>query len=397
MGIDPSWYKGLLQLSAWEVVGATLILTHITILSITLYLHRFSAHNAIDLHPAIQHFFRFWLWLTTGMNTKEWTAIHRKHHAVCETADDPHSPVVRGLNEVLWRGSELYRAEAKNEETLRRFGQRCPEDWVERNVYSRFSGLGITLMFLADVTLFGVIGITVWAVQMIWSPVFAAGVINGIGHYFGYRNFECKDNARNLVPWGILIGGEELHNNHHTYPNSAKFSVRFWEFDIGWVWIRAFKALGLAKVKFTRPLVYRDITKKDIDHDTILAVINNRFQIMDNYRRTVIGPLVKNELAKAEGKKRQILRRAKKLLSREGALLKPDHVERLNTIVESSHALKVIYEKRLALQAIWQTFKDKNDRIEALREWCRQAEASGIRALQDFAMQLRTYTLPQMA
>ena len=252
-------------------------------------------------------------------------------------------------------------------------------------------------MFLADVTLFGVIGITVWAVQMIWSPVFAAGVINGIGHYFGYRNFECKDNARNIVPWGILIGGEELHNNHHTYPNSAKFSVRFWEFDIGWVWIRAFKLLGLAKVKFTRPLVYRDITKKDIDHDTILAVINNRFQIMDNYRRTVIGPLVKNELARAEGKKRQILRRAKKLLSREDALLKPDHVERLNSIVESSHALKVIYEKRLALQAIWQTFKDKNDRLEALREWCRQAEASGIRSLQDFAVQLRTYTLPRMA
>ena len=240
------WHTGLLDLSIWQLIATTLLLTHVTIVSVTVYLHRYSAHRALELHPALKHFFRFWLWLTTAMNTREWTAIHRKHHAKCETPDDPHSPVHKGLATVVRKGAELYMAEAKNEETLRIYGKNCPDDWVERNLYSRFPNLGIVLMLAIDLALFGALGLTVWAVQMIWIPFWAAGVVNGLGHAVGYRNFECRDAATNLVPWGILIGGEELHNNHHTYPNSAKLSVRKWEFDMGWAWIRLFSLLGLA-------------------------------------------------------------------------------------------------------------------------------------------------------
>ena len=227
------WYNGLLDLSAWQLLAVTLLITHVTIVSVTVYLHRYSAHRALELHPALKHFFRFWLWLTTAQNTREWTAIHRKHHAKCETVDDPHSPVIKGLRTVLLTGAELYRAEAENPETLRIYGKNCPEDWVERNVYSRFPVGGIAIMAVIDLALFGVLGMTVWAVQMMWIPVWAAGVVNGLGHAIGYRNFECRDAATNLSPWGIIIGGEELHNNHHTYPNSAKLSVKPWEFDMG--------------------------------------------------------------------------------------------------------------------------------------------------------------------
>lgn len=228
------WFNGFLDLSPWQLVAVTLVLTHITIVSVTVYLHRYSAHRALDLHPALQHFFRFWLWLTTGMNTREWTAIHRKHHAKCETVEDPHSPVHKGLFTVLRAGAELYKAEAKNQDTLRIYGKNCPDDWIERNLYSRFPIGGVVLMALIDLALFDALGLTVWAVQMVWIPFWAAGVVNGLGHAVGYRNFECRDAATNLVPWGILIGGEELHNNHHTYPNSAKLSVKKWEFDLGW-------------------------------------------------------------------------------------------------------------------------------------------------------------------
>ena len=253
---------GLLGWSGWQVFLAALVLTHITIASVTIYLHRHSAHRSLDLHPIPAHFFRFWLWLTTGMVTKEWTAIHRKHHAKCEQADDPHSPYVYGIRNVLLKGAELYRAEAKNEDTLSRYGHGTPNDWIERNLYTRYSWQGVALMLIIDLALFGALGLTVWAVQMAWIPVTAAGIINGAGHYWGYRNFEATDASTNLVPWGILIGGEELHNNHHTYPTSAKFSVKPYEFDIGWLYIRILSALGLAKVKKTPPkLAYGDFSR----------------------------------------------------------------------------------------------------------------------------------------
>lgn len=386
------WYNGLLQLSIGEIIIAVFVLTHLTIISVTIYLHRYSAHNSLELHPALKHIFRAWLWLTTGMTTKAWTAIHRKHHAKCETEDDPHSPVIKGIRTVLWQGAELYRQEAKNEETLKRYGQRTPDDWLENNLYNRFSSLGLSILLVIDLLLFGIIGLSVWAIQMIWIPFFAAGVINGLGHHAGYRNFECKDAARNVSPWGILIGGEELHNNHHTFPNSPKLSAKPWEFDIGWLYIKILCALKLANVKHKKPISYTDKGKKHIDAETIMAIINNRFQIMVHYRKQVIKPIIKIEKSLTENKK--LFRRAHRLLARETSLVKPCHQERITHLLEHSHILKTIYEKRLALQAIWQTaFTDKNERIDALKEWCQQAEASGIKALADFASLLRSYRL----
>ena len=388
------WYNGFLDLSAWQVLAVTLLMTHVTIVSVTVYLHRYSAHRSLELHPALKHFFRFWLWMTTGQNTREWTAIHRKHHAKCETVDDPHSPVIKGLSTVLRKGAELYRAEAENSETLRIYGKNCPEDWIERNVYSRVPLGGIAIMAVIDLALFGALGITVWAVQMMWIPVWAAGVINGLGHAVGYRNFECRDAATNLVPWGILIGGEELHNNHHTYPNSAKLSVRSWEFDMGWAWIQVFSFFRLAKVQRVAPIAHRVSGKGYLDMDTAMAILNNRFQIMAQYRRAVIAPLVKLELAKADASVRAKFHRAKRLLSRETSLLDERHHARIQVMLEQSQALKVIYEKRLALQHIWvKTSSNGHDMLEAMKLWVHEAEQSGIQSLRDFAEHLKTYSL----
>ena len=388
------WYNGFLDLSVWQLLATILILTHVTIVSVTVYLHRYSAHRALELHPALKHFFRFWLWLTTGQNTREWTAIHRKHHAKCETVDDPHSPVIKGLGTVLRTGAELYAEEAKNPDTLRIYGKNCPEDWIERNLYSRFTFAGIALMAVIDLALFGVIGITVWAIQMMWIPVWAAGVINGLGHAVGYRNFECRDAATNLLPWGILIGGEELHNNHHTYPNSAKLSVRKWEFDMGWLWIKLFSFCGLAKVQRVAPIAHRVAGKRSLDMDTAMAILNNRFQIMAQYRKLVIAPLVKQELAKVDTSMRHQFHRAKRLLAREPSLLQDNQQQRIDAMLAQSQALKVIYEKRLALQHIWvKTSANGHDMLEAIKQWVHEAEASGIQSLRDFAEQLKTYSL----
>lgn len=388
------WYYGLLDLSAWQLVAVTLLMTHLTIVSVTIYLHRYSAHRALELNAGLKHFFRFWLWLTTAQNTREWTAIHRKHHAKCETPDDPHSPVHKGLGTVLRKGAELYREEAHNEETLRIYGKNCPDDWIERNLYTRFKLGGIALMAVIDLLLFGTIGITIWAIQMMWIPFWAAGVVNGLGHAVGYRNFECRDAATNLVPWGIIIGGEELHNNHHTYPNSAKLSVRRWEFDMGWMWIRLLSLLRLAKVQRVAPIAHRVEGKASLDMDTAMAILNNRFQIMAQYRKLVIGPLVKQELDKVDASLRHRFRRAKRLLSRETSLLQDRHHVRIESMLAHSQALKTIYEKRLALQQIWaRTSANGHDMLAAMKDWVHEAEASGIQSLRDFAAQLKTYSL----
>ncbi len=388
------WYNGLLDLSAWQLVGITLLMTHVTIVSVTVYLHRYSAHRALELNTGLKHFFRFWLWLTTAQNTREWTAVHRKHHAKCETPEDPHSPVYKGLSTVLRKGAELYREEARNPETLRIYGKNCPDDWVERNLYSRYKLGGIVLMALIDLLLFGTAGITIWAVQMMWIPFWAAGVVNGLGHAVGYRNFECRDAATNLVPWGIVIGGEELHNNHHTYPNSAKLSVRRWEFDMGWAWIRLFCLLRLAKVQRVAPIAHRVAGKASLDMDTAMAILNNRFQIMAQYRKLVIGPLVKQELDRVDTSVSHHFRRAKRLLSRETSLLEDRQHVRIESMLAHSQALKTIYEKRLALQQIWaRTSANGHDMLAAMKDWVHEAETSGIHALRDFASQLKTYSL----
>lgn len=386
------WHTGFVDASVWQLVAVTLGMTHLTLLSVTLYLHRHSAHRSLELHAALQHFFRFWLWLTTGMVTREWTAIHRKHHATCETPEDPHSPHHKGLGRVLWQGAELYRMEAKNPETLRIYGKHCPDDWLERQVYSRYPNGGVALMALLDLVLFGALGLTVWAVQMIWVAFWAAGVVNGLGHAVGYRNFECRDASTNLLPWGLLVAGEELHNNHHTYPNSAKLSVKAWEFDLGWAWIRLFSCLGLARAVGIAPIAYRVPGKRRLDAETSLAIFNDRFRIMAQYRRHVISPLAAQEAVMAEASMRRLIRRAKRLLGREPGLLDEHQQAVVRLTLKVSPVLRVVHEQQLALQSAWAKAQGPGV-SEAIVRWIGEAEASQIRVLQEFALLLRSYSL----
>ena len=316
--------NGIVELPWWGYVIVTLGLTHITIASVTIFLHRHQAHRALDLHPAVSHFFRLWLWLTTGMETKAWTAIHRKHHARCETDEDPHSPQILGLPKVLWEGAELYRIEARNPQTLEQYGMGTPDDWLEHHVYGARSRHGIAVMLLIDVLMFGPIGITMWAVQMLWIPFLAAGVINGVGHYWGYRNYESADAATNIVPWGILIGGEELHNNHHAFPGSAKLSSKPWEFDIGWLYIRTLQGLGLARVKKVAPEPVINPGKHTVDMETVRAILVNRFHVLSHYARDVVMPVLREELHRADQSCRRLLRRARRPLVRGEAVMSED-------------------------------------------------------------------------
>lgn len=224
-------------------------MTHITIISVTLYLHRSQAHRGVEFHPILSHFMRFWLWLTTGMITKQWVAIHRKHHKDTDISGDPHSPHVYGIWNILFKGVRYYYLAGKNSKMIMNFGKGTPDDWIEKKVYTPYPHLGIALMLILDLVLFGWWGILVWSVQMIWIPFWAAGVINGLGHWWGYRNTNTDDRSTNIIPWAIWIGGEELHNNHHADPASAKLSRKWWEFDIGWMYLRIFEFLGLAKIK----------------------------------------------------------------------------------------------------------------------------------------------------
>ena len=391
-------YQGLLNASFGTMVLYTLIMTHITIVAVTVYLHRYSAHRALELNGALKQFFRFWLYMTTGMLTKEWTAVHRKHHADCETPEDPHSPQIFGLKKVLFEGAELYGVTAAKPEVLDRFGKGTPDDWIERNIYGRFKISGVGAMLVIDVLLFGVAGLTIWAAQMLWIPFFAAGVINGIGHYWGYRNFECHDAARNLVPWGILIGGEELHNNHHTYPNSAKLSAKPWEFDIGWMWITVFKTLGLARPLSTGPVVEKVAGKREIDKDTVWAVLNDRFRVMANYAERVVAPAVDSEVQRADASTRAVLKRAKSLLTREDTLVDEAGRATISRAVDGSPVLKTIYDLKQQLQHVWtKRGGDAEVLIGEFKQWCVDAEATGIQALRDFVADLKSYSVPKLS
>lgn len=386
--------NGLTGAGGWEIVAYTLIVTHITIAGVTIYLHRCQAHRALDLHALPSHFFRFWLWLTTGMVTKEWAAIHRKHHAKCETEEDPHSPVTRGIKKVLLEGAELYRAESKNLETMEKYGHGTPDDWIERNLYSKYSWQGVGLMLIIDVMLFGVVGLTVWAVQMLWIPITAAGIINGIGHYWGYRNYDCADAATNVFPIGILIGGEELHNNHHTFGTSAKLSSKWYEFDIGWMYIRILETLGLAKVKKIAPQPKFDSAKLVADFDTLQSVIANRYDVMAKYAKSVkrawhdeLEHLA--ERAKLESK---FLKSSRKLLQREPAKLEAPQKQQLTELFSHSKALQTMHEMRVELGAIWERSNASREQLlHQLQDWCARAEASGIQALREFSLRLRSY------
>lgn len=384
---------GLLNLSFWQYVIVTLCLVQVTMMAVTLYLHRDQAHRAINLHPALRHFFRFWIWCTSGMLTREWVAVHRKHHAFCETPDDPHSPQIYGLKKVLLEGAELYRIEKNKPETLEKYGRGTPDDWLERNVYLRFPFAGIILTVVADLLLFGVPGIIIIAVQMISMPLFAAGVINGLGHHSGYRNFECDDAARNLVPWGLFVGGEELHNNHHAFPTSAKFSVRSWEFDMGWLYICVMRSLGLVKVNKVAPRpVLEAAPPPHVDLDNLRAVIVNRMHVLRDYTKQVTLPVLKRERAVAAGN--AALRRARKLLVRQPQLLDEGARHRLQQLLSDHATLQTVHEFREKLRKLWSTANVSNERLlQQMKDWCAEAEASGIQSLEDFAARLRSYRL----
>ncbi|MGZ5216005.1 MAG: DesA family fatty acid desaturase [Caldimonas sp.] len=386
---------GFSSFNGWEILLYTLVVTHITIAAVTIFLHRAQAHRALDLHGFPSHFFRFWLWLTTGMVTREWVAIHRKHHAKCETEEDPHSPQTRGIKTVLLTGSELYRAEAKNQETLVKYGRGTPDDWIERNLYTRFSWQGVGLMLIIDLMLFGAIGATVWAVQMLWIPITAAGIVNGIGHWWGYRNFEAPDASRNVSPWGVIIGGEELHNNHHTYPTSAKLSVKPYEFDIGWAYIRGLEALGLATVRKTPPQLRLGAVKPVADNQTLEAIIANRYEVMATYARSLRDASaaevarLKREGAGGTARFANMLV-ARRWLHRDDDKIPQAVKEQVAEAVALSPYLAKLVAMREELRQLWtRTGVSAEQLVADLQVWLRKAEESGIAALQEFALRLR--------
>ncbi len=388
---------GLLQLNVWQVIGITLILTHITIAAVTIYLHRSQAHRGLDLHPIVSHFFRFWLWMTTGMVTREWVAIHRKHHAKCEKEGDPHSPVIYGIDRVLWRGAELYRDEALNEETIKRFSHGTPNDWIENNLYSKHPSLGILSMLVIDIALFGAMGLCVWAVQMAWIPFWAAGVINGLGHYVGYRNFSSPDTSTNLVPIGILIGGEELHNNHHAYGTSAKFSSKWYEFDIGWMYISILKFFRLAEVKKVAPkLKLAKQVQEEVTENTLHGIITHRYEIMTRYasllKQTALQEMTRlqrNPEAKAEVAKLNFI--SQHITQSEQGLNDAQRAELAESLSQNK-ALAQLVAMREELFRVWSSSTASTEQLlQDLRHWLQQAQQSGVQSLEEFALRLRRY------
>lgn len=389
--------SGLLALSWWQILLAMLVMTHMTIVDVTLYLHRCLAHRALDLHPAVRHFFRFWLWMTTGISGSAWAAVHRKHHAKCETTDDPHSPQTLGIRKVVLEGSELYTAESRNEETLRKFGYGMPKDRLECNVYTKYRNLGVSLLMVIDVALFGVIGVSVWAVQMMWIPFWAGGVVNGFGHFLGYRNFDTDDASTNVIALGLLIGGEELHNNHHAHPTSAKLSNKWYELDVGWIYIRALAALRLATVRKVALTPYLIEGKRTVDDATLQAVLRHRYEVMASYVRSAeIGCEQELERVRHLSRRERLrLRRGVRRWFRQQAPAsrgKPCQVPPFADAWAHNPTLRTCVELRQELSAIWgRSSASQEQLLKQLQEWCRAAEQSGIQALEEFSLRLRQY------
>ena len=392
-------FQGLLDLSGWGYFWAAILLTHITIASVTIFLHRAQAHRALKLHPIASHFFRFWLWLTTGMVTRQWVAVHRKHHARCELEEDPHSPQQTSIASVLFGGAFLYRKEAAKRETLEAYGHGTPDDWIERNVYSRYVFLGIGLMLVTDLVLFGLVGLAIWLVQMVWIPFWAAGVINGVGHYWGYRNFETEDASRNIVPFGLIIGGEEMHNNHHAYGVSAKFSNKWWEFDVGWLYIRLLEVFALAEVRRVAPRTDRAAAKREsaepwpaMDTELLSAIVANRFHVLKLYGNRVVRPVFRAACKGEPGAAKKRLRGLRRQISTEDTAVARIGDQQLSAALEGNQTLRTIFEFKQRLKALWTHHgNDQAEVLARLQAWCADAEASGIAALQEFADLLRGY------
>ena len=378
---------GLFQAGFVTLLVYLLVATQLTIFSVTLYLHRSQAHRAVDFHPVIAHFFRFWTWLTTSMITREWAAIHRKHHAKCETEEDPHSPQVKGIKTVFWRGVELYREARNDRESIEKYGKGCPDDWIERHLYTPHATLGPTLLLFISFALFGFAGVAGWAIQMLWIPFWAAGVVNGLGHWWGYRNFETTDTATNLTPWGVWIGGEELHNNHHAFPSSAKFALRKFEFDIGWSTIKLLQAVGLAKVLRVAPSLDVRPNIAMPDSETLKALLAIRFQAMTDYYRKVTLPTLREGGSK-------LPRPLRKGLADGGRWLDDDKRARLQAWLAERPKMATLAEYRQRLQQVLDDRShDAQTTLARLQAWCAEAEATGIQSLQQFSTRLKGYTL----
>jgi stearoyl-CoA desaturase (delta-9 desaturase) len=386
-------FSGYFDLPWWGYVLLTLALTHVTIAAVTIFLHRHQAHRALDLGPIPSHFFRLWLWLTTGMVTKEWAAIHRKHHAKCESAEDPHSPQRLGINRVLWGGVFLYVKEAWNRETIERYGHGTPDDWLERVVYSPWHKLGIVITLGVNIVLFGVIpGSIMWVVQVIWIPFWAAGVINGVGHFWGYRNFASADASTNIVPWGILIGGEELHNNHHAYASSAKLSNKWYEIDIGWFYIRVLEVLGQARVKKVAPRPKLVEARSAIDLDALQAVITHRYDVLARYLKST--RLIATEECQRLSLNAGESRRLKRLLKHDAEQLAAKEQQAVADVLAKSERLTTVVAMRRELEALWARSTATHEQlVRQLQDWVVRAEASGIKQLEEFSLRLRSYAV----
>ena len=387
---------GAVNLPWWGYIATAMALCHVTIAAVTIYLHRSATHRGLDLHPVVAHFFRAWLWLSTGMVTKEWVAIHRKHHAKCDTIEDPHSPVIHGHFGVLRFGVDMYRKEAKNPDTIERYGRGTPNDWIERNVYSRYTWQGMGLSLIAFVALFGAIGVSMWCIQLIWIPITAAGIINGTGHSAGYRNHHTEDSSTNFMPIGILIGGEELHNNHHAYGTSAKFSNRWYEFDIGWMYITILSALGLATVRKVAPkLVVR--ANEGESHATLEAIITHRYRVMQDYAR-VVKITAKTEFSalKARAERGEIhlpdLSQTLKDFRADTSTLADAQRARLAQLFAHSEALKKLYQMKQELAALWGRSTESSEQlISRWNAWRHSAEGSNIAPLRAFSVRLARF------
>lgn len=396
-----NWLQnGLLDFTWWQLIIYGLVVTHITIAAVTIFLHRSQAHRALDLHAIPSHFFRFWLWLTTGMVTKEWVSIHRKHHAKCETEEDPHSPQIKGIKEVLFRGAELYRLEGKNQETMQRYGHGTPDDWIERNIYSKYSAKGVVLMLIINIALFGFAGLSLWALQMAWIPITAAGIINGAGHYWGYRNFECKDASTNLLPWGILIGGEELHNNHHTYATSARLSNKWYEFDIGWLYIRILEICGLAKVKKIAPVAKLQSKQTNLvcNQNTLDALIHHRYDAMARYKK-MLEQLYQHEVTHLKQHAHDLHDKAlavRNTLYKKVNDLTEHEKQTLKNFLDNNQTMQKAMHMRDELTSLWEkSALTKEELVVRLQQWCAKAEQSGIETLKEFSQIIQRYELKQ--
>lgn len=386
--------NGLIEFTWVEYIIYTLIVTQITIMAITLYLHRGICHSAIDIRAPLAHFFRFWLWFTTSMKTADWVAIHRKHHAKVETIDDPHSPIVHGINTVLFRGADLYAEEKANEETIKKYSHNCPNDWIEHKIYSGKSNLGILFLFILNILMFGVVGIIIWAIQMMWTPIFAAGGINGVGHYYGYRNFDTADESTNMMPIAFFIGGEELHNNHHAYPTAAKFSYKPWEFDIGWLYIKIFSIIGLVKVKRLAPKTIVEETSKELDSETAYALLRSKILVITNYTKKVINPIMKKETKSASNELKKLIKKSKTSFLRQPDRISNQSITDLQMIFNENNSLSIVYNLKNKLHSILNSKYSKLDKFkDTINAWCLEAKSQGIDDLNDFSESLKGYKI----